>query len=136
MIRLMLNLFRKENYAFFDAESKVHMNIANPINSVKEITPAIKRAILAGTVIDIDKVTGINVRDNDEKVHDVLLAKFNITRDTNGSMPMVARANKEEVSVENKAPNAGEVDNEETPADVKKDKKGAKKNSKKKEGEE
>ena len=56
MFKLMLNLHKPNNYAFFCPVSKVHLTVSNPVGFANEVTPAILKAIKADTVTDVDGV--------------------------------------------------------------------------------
>lgn len=50
---LQLNFNKPENYAFFCPVSKLHLTRGNPVGSVNEVTPHIKRALKSKTLLDI-----------------------------------------------------------------------------------
>lgn len=62
-MKVVLNLSKKDNYAFFDEDSKVNLSISAPVAEVLDITPAIKRGLHFGTLYliqdkaEADKIT-------------------------------------------------------------------------------
>lgn len=56
MLKLMLNLHKPNNYAFFCPVSKVHLTVSSPVGFANEVTPAILKAVKANTVLDVDGV--------------------------------------------------------------------------------
>lgn len=59
MFKLMLNLRKPNNYAFFCPVSKVHLTVSNPVGYANEVTPAILTAIKVKTVLDVDGVINL-----------------------------------------------------------------------------
>ena len=80
MIRLLLNSAKRENYAFYDPESKITLRLDRPTAKVERLTPAIERGIAAGTIIDIDEVSNIKVSANEKATQDLLLKRIGIVR--------------------------------------------------------
>lgn len=60
-MRILLNTLIRENYSFFDADSRACLDLSCPGAIVDRVTPAIKRGILAGTIIDVDNESGIEI---------------------------------------------------------------------------
>lgn len=54
-MKLLLNLHKPENYAFFCPVSRVHLTRSNPVAFVNEVTPAIERAIKSKTLVVVDE---------------------------------------------------------------------------------
>lgn len=59
MIKLMLNLHKFNNYAFFCPVSRLHLTVSSPVGYANEVTPAILKALKAETVLDVDGVVDI-----------------------------------------------------------------------------
>lgn len=59
MIKLMLNLHKFNNYAFFCPVSRLHLTVSSPVGYSNEVTPAILKALKAETVLDVDGVVDI-----------------------------------------------------------------------------
>lgn len=59
MIKLMLNLHKFNNYAFFCPVSRLHLTVSSPVGFSNEVTPAILKALKAETVLDVDGVIDI-----------------------------------------------------------------------------
>jgi hypothetical protein len=60
-MRILLNKTLRDNYAFFDPESLACLDMQSPGADVPKVTPSIRRAILAGTVIDVDQESGLKL---------------------------------------------------------------------------
>lgn len=54
MLKLMLNLQKPNNFAFFCPVSRLHLTVSSPVGYTDEVTPAILKAVKSETVIDID----------------------------------------------------------------------------------
>ena len=80
MIRLLLNSSKRENFAFYDPESKITLRLDRPTAKVEKITQSIARGIAAGTIIDIDEVSGIKINANEKATQDLLLKRIGIVR--------------------------------------------------------
>ena len=52
-MELMLNPRKRDNYAFFDPESRLHLTASSPAGSVQQATDAIKRGISTGVLVVI-----------------------------------------------------------------------------------
>lgn len=83
MIRLILNTLKRENYAFYDPDSKITLRLDRMSAKVEKLTPAIERAIMAGNIIDVDKVSNIKISDAEENLQETLLRKLGIVRNLN-----------------------------------------------------
>lgn len=59
MIKLMLNLHKFNNYAFFCPVSRLHLTVSSPIGFSNEVTPAILKALKSETILDVDGVINI-----------------------------------------------------------------------------
>ena len=59
MVKLMLNLHKFNNYAFFCPVSRLHLTVSSPVGYTNEVTPAILKAIKAKTVLDVDGVINL-----------------------------------------------------------------------------
>lgn len=66
MVKLMLNLHKFNNYAFFCPVSKVHLTVSSPVGYTNEVTPAILKAVKAETVLDVDGVIDLETGNVDE----------------------------------------------------------------------
>lgn len=95
-MRILLNTLIRENYSFFDADSRACLDLSCPGAIVDGVTPAIKRGILAGTIIDVDNESGIEIGEKQKMFNAAYLRAKNI-------------APKEEVKIETKEEN---VENE------------------------
>lgn len=59
MIKLMLNLHKFNNYAFFCPVSRLHLTVSSPVGYANEVTTAILKALKAETILDVDGVVDI-----------------------------------------------------------------------------
>ena len=59
MIKLLLNLHKFNNYAFFCPVSRLHLTVSSPVGFANEVTPAILKALKAKTILDVDGVIDI-----------------------------------------------------------------------------
>lgn len=59
MIKLMLNLHKFNNYAFFCPVSRLHLTVSSPVGYTNEVTTAILKALKAETILDVDGVVDI-----------------------------------------------------------------------------
>ena len=59
MIKLMLNLHKFNNYAFFCPVSRLHLTVSSPVGFANEVTPAILKALKVKTILDVDGVVDI-----------------------------------------------------------------------------
>ena len=59
MIKLMLDLHKFNNYAFFCPVSRLHLTVSSPVGFASEVTPAILKALKAKTILDVDGVVDI-----------------------------------------------------------------------------
>lgn len=129
-MRFLLNISKRDNFVFYDQKSKMHLSISSPIGFAKEITPVLKRSILAGNVIDIDNVSGVEVDENIKAINDKILKLYNL-------VPAVAVIKEEKALVKEETTkvveeNVEEIQVEEKPKNKNKNKS---KNVKSKEGE-
>ena len=53
-MELMLNPHKRDNYAFFDPESRLHLTASSPAGSVQQATSAIKRGINTGVLVAVE----------------------------------------------------------------------------------
>ena len=60
MIKLMLNLRKPYNYAFFCPVSRLHLTISSPVGFANEVTSAILRGLKSNVLIDVDGVIDKN----------------------------------------------------------------------------
>lgn len=58
-MKLLLNLRKPYNYAFFDPKSRIHLTVSSPIGFANEVTPAILRGLRSQVIIDVDGVVDI-----------------------------------------------------------------------------
>ena len=56
MIKLMLNLHKFNNYAFFCPVSRLHLTVSSPVGFANEVTPAILKGVKSKTLLDVDGV--------------------------------------------------------------------------------
>ena len=59
MVKLMLDLHKFNNYAFFCPVSRLHLTVSSPVGFANEVTPAILKALKAKTILDVDGVVDI-----------------------------------------------------------------------------
>jgi hypothetical protein len=59
MIKLMMNLHKFNNYAFFCPVSRLHLTVSSPVGFANEVTPAILKALKVETILDVDGVVDI-----------------------------------------------------------------------------
>lgn len=81
-MRILLNIAKRDTSVFFDPVSKIHLNRLNPFGFVKELTPSIKRAIVSGSIIDVDNYFNVEISKEVKALNDRVLQNFNITRKT------------------------------------------------------
>lgn len=67
-MRILLNTLKRDNYAFFDADSLACLDLQSPGCDVPKVTPAIRRGILAGTLIDVDGESGIKITEQQTRL--------------------------------------------------------------------
>lgn len=79
-MRILLNITKRGNFVFFDPVNKIHLNRVNPMGIAKELSPALKRAIIAGNVIDVDNSFGVKVQEIVEKLNEKVLRTLNVVR--------------------------------------------------------
>lgn len=77
-MRILLNKLKRDNYAFFDADSKACLDLSSPGANVEKITPALRRGIIAGTIIDVDGESGIQLKPNQLKLQELMLKSMGI----------------------------------------------------------
>lgn len=80
MIRLVLDITKRDANVLFDKATGARMTFRNPLCEVPFISENVRRSIVNGKVIDVDGVTGIEVRDEFTTAHDRVLSLFGITR--------------------------------------------------------
>ena len=59
MIKLMLNKYKFNNYAFFCPISRLHLTVSSPIGYTDKVTPAILKALKSKTLLDVDNVIDV-----------------------------------------------------------------------------
>lgn len=79
-MRILLNTLIRDNYAFFDSDSKACLDLSSPGAIVEGVTPAIRRGILAGTIIDVDQESGIVLAPKQAHIQDLYLKHMGIER--------------------------------------------------------
>ena len=79
-MRVLLNITKRNNFVFFDPVNKVHMSRISPMAEVKELSPSIKRAILSGSLIDIDNSFGLKISSEMESLNEKVLKALNVER--------------------------------------------------------
>lgn len=72
-MRILLNTLIRENYSFFDMDSRASLDLSCPGAIVNGITPAIRRGIIAGTIIDVDNESGIEIGEKQKKFNEAYL---------------------------------------------------------------
>lgn len=125
MIKLMLNLQKFNNYAFFCPVSRLHLTVSSPVGFSNEVTPAILKALKAKTILDVDGV--VNIETGTVKVENqVVSAKAPIPK----VEPVVEPKAEQPVAepVQEKAPEPKSAESDEKADD--KPKKGNKKTTK------
>lgn len=79
-MRVLLNIVKRDVSAFFDPVNRMHLNRVNPVGFARELSPSLKRAIIAGTVIDVDNSFGVEISEKVKEYNEKVLSFFNITR--------------------------------------------------------
>ena len=79
-MRILLNKTLRDNFAFFDPDSLACLDMQSPGADVLKVTPSIRRAILAGTVIDVDQESGLKLTEKQLQFQDAYLRHLGITR--------------------------------------------------------
>lgn len=59
MIKLVLNVQKFNNYAFFCPVSRLHLTVSNPVGYTNVVTTAILKALKNKTILDVDDVIDI-----------------------------------------------------------------------------
>jgi hypothetical protein len=77
-MRILLNKALRDNFAFFDPDSLACLDMASPGADVPKVTPSIRRAILAGTVIDVDNESGLKLTDKQRQFQAAYLQHLGI----------------------------------------------------------
>ncbi len=77
-MRILLNKALRDNFAFFDPDSLACLDMASPGADVPKVTPSIRRAILAGTVIDVDGESGLKLTDKQKQFQAAYLQHLGI----------------------------------------------------------
>ena len=77
-MRILLNKTLRDNFAFFDPDSLACLDMASPGADVPKVTPSIRRAILAGTVIDVDSESGIEITEKQKQFQAAYLRHLGI----------------------------------------------------------
>lgn len=54
-MRIALNLHKRDNYAFFCPQTRVHLTVDNPVANIDRVSPAIERGLKSKSLIDLDK---------------------------------------------------------------------------------
>ena len=80
IVRIVLNIARRENYMFMDRESRLFLNLGNPVGIIEKPSQAVLRGIKYDTLIDIDEVTGIQISPEHKAVHDKVIKKLGLAR--------------------------------------------------------
>lgn len=79
-MRVLLNIAKRDNFSFFDPVNKVHLNRVNPMCKVSILSPSLRRAILAGNIIDVDNNFDLEVSDKIKALNDKVLKTLNVER--------------------------------------------------------
>lgn len=77
-MRILLNIIKRENFVFFDPINKIHLNRVNPFGDVNVLSNQLKRAIVAGNVIDVDNEFEIEVSEKVKNINDALLKALKV----------------------------------------------------------
>lgn len=109
MIKLMLNLHKFNNYAFFCPVSRLHLTVSSPVGFANEVTPAISKALKAETILDVDGVVDI-------ETGTVKAAKQEVPAPKQEEKP--AEQAPEQKSPEQKSEDNGETKQDDTTAQV------------------
>lgn len=80
IVRIVLNIARRENYMFMDKESRLFLNLGNPVGIIEKPSQAVLRGIKYDTLIDIDEVTGVQISPEHKAVHDKVIKKLGLAR--------------------------------------------------------
>lgn len=80
-MRVLLNIAKRDNFSFFDPVNKVHLNRVNPMCKVSILSPSLRRAILAGNIIDVDNSFDLEVSDKIKDLNDRVLKILNVKRE-------------------------------------------------------
>ena len=132
MIKLMLNLHKFNNYAFFCPVSRLHLTVSSPVGCSNEVTPAILKALKAETILDVDGVIDIETGTVKAVKQAAPAKEVNKPVQEKASEPKNAEPKKEEINnkPEEQSANAvEEVNTDDAKADDK-TKKGIKKTAK------
>ena len=79
-MRVLLNIAKRDNFSFFDPVNKVHLNRVNPMCKVSILSPSLRRAILAGNIIDVDNNFDLEISDKIKTLNEKVLKILNIKR--------------------------------------------------------
>ena len=79
-MRVLLNIAKRDNFSFFDPVNKVHINRVNPMCEVSILSPSLRRAILAGNIIDVDNSFDLEISDKIKTLNEKVLKILNIKR--------------------------------------------------------
>ena len=80
IVRIVLNVARRDNYMFMDRESRLFLNLGNPVGIIEKPSQAVLRGIKYDTLIDIDEVTGVQISPEHKAVHDKVIKKLGLAR--------------------------------------------------------
>ena len=98
-MRVLLNIVKRDVSAFFDPVNRMHLNRVNPVGFARELSPSLKRAIIAGTVIDVDNSFGVEISEKVKEYNEKVLSFFNITRKAKEVIKKEAVEVKEETAI-------------------------------------
>ena len=65
---------------FMDKESRLFLNLGNPVGIIEKPSQAVLRGIKYDTLIDIDEVTGVQISPEHKAVHDKVIKKLGLAR--------------------------------------------------------
>lgn len=77
-MRILLNVIKRENFVFFDPINKVHLNRVTPFGNADILSSSLKRAILAGNVIDVDNGFNVEISNKVKNINEGLLQSLKI----------------------------------------------------------
>lgn len=80
-MRVLLNIAKRDNFSFFDPVNKVHLNRVKPMNKVSILSPSLRRAILAGNIIDVDNNFDLEISDKVKALNEKVLKTLNVKRE-------------------------------------------------------
>lgn len=105
-IKLLLNVLKRNNYVFYDKVNKLHLSLSSPVGFANTVSQSVKRAILAGNIIDINNVTGIEVSKAVADRNELVLQRLGYKKEQ-VVLASSEDSNKNEEKLSTPAPNEG-----------------------------